>query len=386
MKGLRQGDPLSPYLFLLVADCLARLTETARRNNQLQGIGPSDDCQTVLLQYADDTIFFCEPRKRFMHNLLFLWNIFEWASGLSINKEKSELYYLGPNHRKATRLANILGCQVGRLPLRYLGLPLHNKQLRKEDWAVVINRVEARIEGWKAKLLSLGGRLTLVNSVLTNLPLFYFSIFRAPKKPGSPNVGTRAAGDGALSVVASRPLTLLKDADSCRCLKTCSETSDHAPTITDAGLHAPTNQHIWKLKIPVKIKIFIWLLLRKRLSTADRLLIRGMHVDPNCAFCAVLTESCDHLFNDCVYVRFLLLNTGGPDANNASSADTTGLWAETTEIPVESSRKHRLIVLAAIWWVIWTDRNNYVFNGKSPNVAGSLERLKQLIDDWTTLL
>ncbi|XP_020110396.1 uncharacterized protein LOC109725565 [Ananas comosus] len=65
-RGLRQGDPLSPYLFLLVADCLARLTETARRNNQLQGIEPSDDCQTVLIQYVDDTIFFCEPRKRFM--------------------------------------------------------------------------------------------------------------------------------------------------------------------------------------------------------------------------------------------------------------------------------------------------------------------------------
>ncbi|OAY81359.1 hypothetical protein ACMD2_23820, partial [Ananas comosus] len=52
-----------------------------------------------------------------------------------INKEKSELHYLGPTPSKAARLANILGCQVGRLPFRYLGLPLHNKQLRKEDWA-----------------------------------------------------------------------------------------------------------------------------------------------------------------------------------------------------------------------------------------------------------
>lgn len=180
-KGLRQGDPLSPYLFLLVVNCLARLTENARTNNLIHGIGPSTNCQTTLIQFADDTIFFYEPRKYIMQNLQFIWKIFEWACGLRINKDKSELYYLGTNPRKGDRLANIIGCRVGNLPFRYLGLPLYNKHLRKEDWAIIINRIETRIDGWKAKLLSYGGRLTLVNSVLTNLPLFYLSIFKAPQ-------------------------------------------------------------------------------------------------------------------------------------------------------------------------------------------------------------
>lgn len=132
-KGLRQGDPQSPYLFLLVANCLTRLTETARRNNLIRGSGPSDDCQTTIIQYADDTLFFCEPRKQGMHNLRFIWKLYEWAAGLRINMDKSELYYSGPHSHKANRLANILGCKVGTLPFRYLGLPLYNKQLRKED-------------------------------------------------------------------------------------------------------------------------------------------------------------------------------------------------------------------------------------------------------------
>lgn len=180
-KGLRQGDPLSPYLFLLVADCLARLTDSARMSNLFRGIGPSPECQTALIQFAVDTIFFCEPRNRNMRNLRFLWKIFEWASGLKINMDKSELYYVGCSSDKAIRLANILGCAVGTLPFRYLGLPLYHKLLRKKDWSIVINRINTKIEGWTAKLLSQGGRLTLVNSVLTSLPFLYLSIFKAPQ-------------------------------------------------------------------------------------------------------------------------------------------------------------------------------------------------------------
>ncbi|OAY65909.1 hypothetical protein ACMD2_18920 [Ananas comosus] len=165
-----EGSPIS----------LARLTENARNNNLILSIGPSPNCQTTLIQCADDTIFFSEPRKFIMRNLQFLWKFFKWAFGLRINKDKLELYYLGSDPRKGDRLANILGCKVGKLSFRYLGLPLYNKHLRKEDWDVVINCIEVRIDGWKAKLLSQGDRLTLVNSVLTNLPLFYLSIFKAP--------------------------------------------------------------------------------------------------------------------------------------------------------------------------------------------------------------
>lgn len=116
-----------------------------------------------------------------MWNLLFIWKLFEWVSGLKINKDKSELFYFGSNPRTGDKLSHIIGCKSGILPFRYLGLPLYNKRLCKDDWALVINHIESRIDGWKTKLLSQGGQLTLVNSVLTNLPLFYLSIFRPPQ-------------------------------------------------------------------------------------------------------------------------------------------------------------------------------------------------------------
>lgn len=93
-RGLRQGDPLSPYLFFLVAEDLARVMHRAVCNGLLRGVGPIDDTKVAFIQYADDTIFFCEAKERQVRNLYFVWHLFEWASGLKINSSKSELFYL----------------------------------------------------------------------------------------------------------------------------------------------------------------------------------------------------------------------------------------------------------------------------------------------------
>ncbi len=180
-RGLRQGDPLAPFLFLLVAEAMARMTERAIGNNLIRRVGPTDRTEIALIQYADDTIFFCEAKKKQVCNLTFIWRIFEWASGLKINRSKSELFYLGNRPSKGERLAGILECTLGSLPIRYLGLPLTPHNIQKEDWRIIINKIKKRIDGWQAKLLSQGGRLILVNSVLSSLPLYFFSVFRALK-------------------------------------------------------------------------------------------------------------------------------------------------------------------------------------------------------------
>ena len=69
---------------------------------------------------------------------------------------------------------------MGTLPIRYLGLPLSTGQIRGADWQSVVGKVEQRLEGWKAKVLSRGGRLVLLKSVLSAIPNFYLSIFKVP--------------------------------------------------------------------------------------------------------------------------------------------------------------------------------------------------------------
>lgn len=112
-SGLRQGDPLFPYLFLLVAEGLARLTDRAVSNNLFKGIGPTATSKFAIIQYADDTIFFCEAKSRQVRNLLFVWQLFEWASGLKINRLKSEVLYLGRHEEQGEQLRKPLGVSLG---------------------------------------------------------------------------------------------------------------------------------------------------------------------------------------------------------------------------------------------------------------------------------
>lgn len=92
-----------------------------------------------------------------------------------------KLFYTGCTGGLSLQLASILDCREGKLPTKYLGLQLTNRALQKENWTGVIDKIQKRIYGWHAKLLAKKGRFTLVNSVLSYLLLYFFSIYMAPK-------------------------------------------------------------------------------------------------------------------------------------------------------------------------------------------------------------
>uniref|UniRef100_A0A452XBT8 Reverse transcriptase zinc-binding domain-containing protein n=1 Tax=Aegilops tauschii subsp. strangulata TaxID=200361 RepID=A0A452XBT8_AEGTS len=114
-------------------------------------------------------------------NLKLLLCAFEELSGLKINFHKSELFYFGDAAESAPEYAEIFGCQLGQFPIRYLGIPIHYRRLTIADWRHVEERLEKRLASWKAKLLSYGGRLILINSVLSNMVLYMLSFFHLSK-------------------------------------------------------------------------------------------------------------------------------------------------------------------------------------------------------------
>ena len=180
-KGLRQGDPLSPLLFNLVADMLATLIERAKQDGQISGLIPHlvDDGLSIL-QYADDTILFMEHNFEEAKNMKLVLTTFEHLSGLKINFHRSELFCYGEVKEAQQEYMNIFGCPVGVVPFRYLDIPMHHTRILNKDWKLIKERFERKLSTWKSKMLSCRGRLTPINSVLSNLFYVHDLLFCNP--------------------------------------------------------------------------------------------------------------------------------------------------------------------------------------------------------------
>ncbi|WVZ53763.1 hypothetical protein U9M48_004664, partial [Paspalum notatum var. saurae] len=181
-KGLRQGDLLSPILLNIVADMLAIIINRTKSEGKVNGVIPYlvEDGLSIL-QYADDTVIFLDHDLEKARNMKVLLCLFEKLSGLKINFHKSEIFCFGQAKECENDYSELFGCRLGSFPFRYLGLPMHYRKLRNSDWRHIEERFEKRLIGWKGKLLSVGGRLVLINSVLSSLPMFMLSFFAIPK-------------------------------------------------------------------------------------------------------------------------------------------------------------------------------------------------------------
>nr|GFB36247.1 RNA-directed DNA polymerase, eukaryota, reverse transcriptase zinc-binding domain protein [Tanacetum cinerariifolium] len=118
------------------------------------------------LFFIDDALFIGEWSNTNIKSLVSILDCFHQVYGLKINFNKSNLFGVGVPFAEVVSLASIIGCNALSTPFNYLGLPIDCNMALVKSWDPIIDKFSKRLSNWKASLLSIGGRTTLITSVL----------------------------------------------------------------------------------------------------------------------------------------------------------------------------------------------------------------------------
>lgn len=171
-RGLRQGDPMSPFLFAIDMEYLSICMVSLGEDSRFKYHPKCHRTRTKSVLFADDLLVFSKADELSMKAIMEQLEKFSKASGLYPNVDKSEVYFVGISADTQDTLASFLHMKIGSLPFRYLDVPLSSKKLTCSKWKGLIDKITARVSHWTARTLSYAVRLQLIQSVLSRMKSF----------------------------------------------------------------------------------------------------------------------------------------------------------------------------------------------------------------------
>ncbi|XP_006603334.2 uncharacterized protein [Glycine max] len=435
-RGLRQGDPLAPFLFNIAAKGLTGLMRTTVSKNLFSSYKVGRQKEEInILQYADDTLFFGTATTVNVRVMKSILRIFELVSGLKINYAKSQFGCLGKSLDWCREATSYLNCGQLEFPFSYLGIPVGSTSKSWDVWQHVISKFESKVAKWKQRCLSMGGRI-----FLTALPIYLLSFFKIPKKV----VHKLPWADGGvpfkerfseLYQISSQRLhsvedmgyfsehgwewnfswrrnlfdsemgvasTFLETIAAIRICGTLKDTwlwgaepngifstksaynlikAEQLLEDQDSGFH-----QLWDLKVPPKVLSFAWRLLWDRLPTKDNLSRRQIQLDNDlCPLCQTQPETASYLFFTCdkvlpLWWEFFTWVKEGTILHNSPMANF--LHTSTTTGGKNITRRRKT------WWLaatksIWQSRNDLVFHNQAFDIHKLIDN--SIFLTWTWL-
>ena len=179
-RGCRQGDPISPYIFILCAEILGQMI---RKDKTIKGIKINGE-EFKLSQYADDTQLFLDGNEDSLKQSLVMLNTYYKMSGLKINVEKTRAIWIGSLSNSMRQICKNYNLDWSQGPFKILGVIFTTEVF--DIWDVNINdtftRVENVLKQWSKRKLTLLGRITIIKSLA--LAKFIHLLLALPNPPG----------------------------------------------------------------------------------------------------------------------------------------------------------------------------------------------------------
>ncbi|XP_024043083.1 uncharacterized protein LOC112099827 [Citrus clementina] len=181
-KGLRQGCPLSPYLFILCAEAFSNLLHQAEREQKIRGLKLAQDITITHLLFADDSLVFSKASVADCKHLKGIFDCYAKASGQIFNFEKSSMFFNGKvTSEQMSAIKSIFQLKVVPKYEKYLGLPPMLGRNKMSFFKEVKLKVTSKILSWHHKLFSSGGKEILIKAVAQAVPAYAMSVFKLPK-------------------------------------------------------------------------------------------------------------------------------------------------------------------------------------------------------------
>ncbi|KAL0440101.1 UNVERIFIED_CONTAM: hypothetical protein Slati_2493100 [Sesamum latifolium] len=329
---------MSPALFLLSMEFFSRLVKTRTSNSEFNFHPKCEKLKITHLLFADDLMLFSRGDLPSIHILMECHKEFRDVSSLAVNTSKSSIFTAGLQNDELQGILARTGFASGEMPVRYLGIPLAAQRLSVTDYSPLVDQIAKSISKWVAKSLSYAGRLELIRSVIQGVECFWLQIFplpavdvekihrfcrkflwnsgRAPvaweeichpKEEGGLGIRHIQTWNVALlarvlwNIHCKADTLLITDFGSTEAAiqhmeawtnNKRLETSKAYEYFRPKRTRRPWQTVIWKAFVPPKYSFVLWLGLRGRLATRDRLSF--LHEEEACSFCINRQESAGH--------------------------------------------------------------------------------------------